>query len=93
MAKNQSTSEPPSLIIGQCYFVRTVTDYWVGRLAAIGPHSLTLTDASWVAVTGRLSAFMRDGKAQGMEIEPVGAICVQWLTWSPWPHDLFTEVI
>lgn len=82
------------LIVGQTYFVETCTKDWVGRLVSIdGPYTLTLEEASWVADSGRLHIFMRDGKADGMEIEPVGIKCVQWVAWSPWPFPLFKEAI
>lgn len=80
--------------IGDKAFVRTVTDFWVGVVTAIpGPYTVTLEQASWVADTGRLSVFMREGRAPNMEIEPVGDVTCQWLSWMPWPHKLFTEAV
>lgn len=78
--------------VGEKYFVRTVTDYWVGRLVSVdGPYTLTLTDAAWVANTGRLSEFVGRGWAEGAEVEPVGRVTCQWLAVLPWSHDLFPE--
>lgn len=79
--------------IGKCYLVQTVTHYWLGRVVEMGPHSVTLEEASWVVDTGRMHEFMQKGKAQGMEIEPVGVVCCQWLAWLPWPHPLLTDVV
>jgi hypothetical protein len=85
---------PPRLIVGQCYYVRTLTDHWVGRLAEIGPHTVTLTEASWVADSGRLSVFIATGRADGMEIEPVGIVGgLNYLSWIPWKFKLFMEAI
>ncbi len=82
------------LTIGETYFVQTCTKDWVGRLVSIdGPYTVTLEEASWVAESGRLHVFVRDGRADSMEIEPVGVVCCQWVNWIPWPHDLFTEVV
>lgn len=88
----QTTKIPGVPEVGKCYFIRTVTDYWVGRLAAIqGPFAFTLKESSWIPDTGRLSEFMKEGKAEGMAVEPVGEVTCQWLSYLPWPHPLFTK--
>lgn len=83
--------------IGKCYFVRTTTDYWIGRLVSVdGPYVITLVDFSWVATTGRLADFLRNGKADGMEIEPAPAgmtNTVQWLSVIGWPHSLLRDQV
>ena len=77
IVKEEVLINPGELIIGQCYFVRGPADHWVGKLAAIqGPFSLTLVEAAWVASSGRLHQFIRDGRADNMEIEPVGEITI-----------------
>jgi hypothetical protein len=82
------------LIVGQKYFVQTCTKDWVGVLHSIdGPYTLTLTQASWVADSGRLHQFVQEGKSTQMEIEPVGVVCCQWVNWIPWDHPLFTEAV
>lgn len=81
--------------VGKNYRVTDVTGMmYVGRLVEVlGPYCWRLEDAAWVAVTGRLSVFVADGRADGMEVEPVGEICVHWASWSPWRHDTFAEAI
>lgn len=83
------------LTVGQTYYVRTARNDYVGRVLSVGHHTVTLGEASWVAESGRLHAFLRDGRADGMEVEPIltpgGVIGVQWLDWSPFPHPLFRE--
>ncbi len=79
--------------IGKCYFVRTLSDHWVGRVIAVQPFSVTLEDAAWIADCGRLHVFMRDGKTNNMEIEPVGEVTCQWVAYLPWPHKLFSEAV
>lgn len=82
------------LEIGKCYFVRTDTDHWVGRLVEIdGPYTVTLAGAAWIANSGRLHEFIRDGRADNMEVEPVGDIMVHWRALLPWPHELFKDAI
>lgn len=83
----------PRLVIGQNYFVRDGVDYWIGRLKGVGPHCVYLEDAAWIASTGRLHIFMREGSAPNMEVEIHGDVCVQWRTWSVWKHPLFKESV
>jgi len=83
------------LIIGENYFVRTSAgiDY-VGRLEEIdGPHTITLSECSWVANTGRFHEFIAKGRAANMEIEPIGDFMVHYSGIAPWPHKLFTEAV
>lgn len=77
------------LEIGKNYFVRSVTDHWVGRLKEVLPHAVVLEDAAWIANSGRLSTFVANGRAPNMEIEAVNTVIVQWLAIMPWPHELF----
>ena len=55
-------------IIGQNYFIRTVTHAHTGRLVAVHEHELTLEDAAWIADTGRFADAMASGSFG--EIEP-----------------------
>lgn len=83
-----------TLEVGNTYFFETNTKDWVGVLHSIdGPYSVTLKEASWVSESGRLHAFIRDGKADGMEIEPVGTKMIVYSGWVPWPHPLFREAV
>ncbi|MCA1685801.1 MAG: hypothetical protein LC745_07395 [Planctomycetia bacterium] len=79
---------------GQTYHVRTATDHYVGELSSVdSPHTVTLRRASWVANTGRLSEFVARGRADGMEVEPVGTVMLHWSAIIPWPHELFAKAI
>jgi len=53
---------------GQKYFIRTATNYVVGKLVEQDDKFLKLEDASWVADTGRFGAAMATGKFN--EVEP-----------------------
>lgn len=57
-----------SLVVGEKYFIRTVTYFHVGRLVAITDLDIVLADALWVADTGRFHDAMKSGKLD--EIEP-----------------------
>ena len=56
--------------VGKAYLIRTVTNYWTGRLLRIGPHELTLGEAAWIADTGRYSQAFSGPDALS-EVEPV----------------------
>lgn len=83
------------MVVGDCYRVTDVTGMmYVGRLVEVhGPYCWTLADAAWVASTGRLHEFVRDGRAANMEVEPVGEITVHWASWGPWKHKPFREAV
>ena len=79
---------------GKCYYVRTVTDHWVGKVEeCLGPFCVKLTEAAWIANSGRLHTFCATGKAEQMEVEPVGTIVVQWLAAIEWPHATFKKAV
>lgn len=55
--------------IGQPYLIRGVTNYWTGRLAAVHDGFLELSDAAWIADTGRYNEAVTKGLLS--EVEPV----------------------
>lgn len=82
-------------IIGQCYFIRTVTMHLTGRLVDVTEQELVLEDAAWIADSGRFSQAMKTGVLD--EVEPFpggklivgrGAIVDAWA----WPHTPPREV-
>ena len=54
--------------VGENYFIRTVTNYILGKLTAVTPQELLLTEASWIADTGRFHDALK--KATASEVEP-----------------------
>lgn len=68
--KTKKTTKVHGFKTGKCYLIRTVTNYWTGRLIRIGPQELTLEDASWIADTGRFSQAL-NGPDNLNEVEPV----------------------
>ena len=60
--------------IGKKYFLRTVTNYYVGKLIWVGPQELLLEDVSWIADTGRFSDALKKGELN--EVEPYPEIPV-----------------
>mgnify|MGYP003394411313 FL=1 len=47
--------------IGANYFIRTVTNYYTGRLVQVTPHELVLEEVAWIADAGRWSIMLREG--------------------------------
>jgi hypothetical protein len=60
--------------IGKAYVIRTVTMINVGILTAVTDNELVLTDAAWIADTGRYSEFLAGSSAN--EIEPYANDCI-----------------
>jgi hypothetical protein len=59
------------LEVGSCVIVRIPSGFtYVGRLVALYATHIALVEAAWVADSGRFSAFLATGRADGMEIEP-----------------------
>lgn len=80
--------------VGQNYIIRTVTMYYTGRLDAVYPGELVLSDAAWIADTGRWSAALATGKFS--EVEPYPNECIvsraAIVDVAPWPHPLPRDV-
>lgn len=65
----QASSHPYE--IGKPYFIRSVNQYNTGILKAVTEHELVLTEACWIADTGRFSEqFAKEGDAMFDEVEP-----------------------
>ena len=58
--------------VGKNYLVRSVNFTNVGKLVAVYENELVLSDASWVADTGRFNEALKDGieSLDSSEIEP-----------------------
>jgi len=56
--------------IGKKVFLRTVTYHILGKVEKIVGNFFILSDASWVASSGRFMQFIKDGEVD--EVEPVG---------------------
>lgn len=54
--------------IGEVYLIRTVTMIDTGRVVRVTPQEIVLTDAAWIADTGRFSDALK--KAEFSEVEP-----------------------
>jgi hypothetical protein len=77
-------------LTGRNVFVRTVTNYYTGRLVSDDHGYLHLEEAAWIADTGRFATALATGKLN--EVEPFPADC--WVAAGSvvdiceWSHDL-----
>ena len=58
-------------IAGDC-FIRTVTFAYTGRVVAVSDDWIQITDAAWIADTGRWSDAIATGSLQEVEPYPDG---------------------
>ncbi len=77
-------------LTGHNVFIRTVTNFYTGRLASADGAWLHLEDAAWIADTGRFADALADGTLA--EVEPYPGAC--WVAAGAvvdvceWYHDL-----
>jgi len=84
-----------TLVPGVCVLIKTVTDYYVGRILSVNSAEILLTEAAWVPDTGRLSECLLRGSSVFVEIEMIPA----WVVINraavtaiiAWMHPLPTE--
>jgi hypothetical protein len=81
-----------SNLVGRKLFIRTVTYHLVGKVTAVAGNLIELSDASWVADSGRFSVAIKTGTLS--EVEPVGQAWVNANAVTdifPWVHALPKE--
>jgi len=79
-------------LVGKKFFIRTVTYHLVGKAEKIVGNIMQLSDASWVADSGRFMDAIKKGTLS--EVEPVGTafVNINAITdFFPWIHSLPTE--
>lgn len=57
-----------SFEVGEAYLIRTVTMYYTGRVKSITDYDIVLSDAAWIADTGRFHDALTSGELS--EVEP-----------------------
>ena len=58
--------------VGKKYFIRTVTNYYVGLCESVSSQSVRLVDASWIPDTGRFSDCLYSSTFNEVEPYPNG---------------------
>lgn len=69
-SSQQNESHP--FEIGKVYFIRTVTYHLTGRLKSVYKHELVLTEAAWIADSGRFADALKNEKFEEVEPFPSG---------------------
>ena len=94
---HEDTTDATPFQTGKAYLIRTVTNYWTGRVVAINlcsPGWLVLEDAAWICETGRYAqatsaeALQEVEPRDGQVIVGLSAIvdAAEWL--SPLPREV-----
>lgn len=75
-------------LIGRNVFIRTVTLYYVGELTDVDSDWLCLSEASWVADTGRFSTALETGELNEVERFPNDVLVSRGaiIDLTEWPH-------
>ena len=56
--------------IGKAYLIRTVTHIDIGIVKAVGDKEIVLSEAAWIADTGRYHDALKGGPSKLNEVEP-----------------------
>ena len=83
-----------SFKIGGSYLIRTVTMMYTGRVLTVDDFSVLLTDAAWIADSGRYNNALVTGELNEVEPYPNGVnVSLQSIVdFAPWAHSLPREV-
>jgi len=92
---SSKTSDECAFEVGESYFIRTVSYFFVGTVDNIKGGFLIMKDVSCVFDTGRYSDSVKDGKLEELsssEIEPLPngtGVAIESITdFSPWAYKL-----
>jgi hypothetical protein len=87
---NQPVETESMYKLGATLFVRTVTYHYTGRVSYLSDKELVLSDAAWVASSGRFAEALSTGNLS--EVEPYPGACSinrdVIVDCSPWNHKL-----
>lgn len=74
-------------------FIKTVTMFYVGRLASENENFIFLEEAAWIADTGRFYNFLKDGKVNEVEpfVDPIAVNKNAIVEITLWNHDLLKK--
>lgn len=80
--------------VGSNYFIRTVTHHFTGRLEAVYPKELVLSNCAWIADDGRFHTALATGVLSEVEPMPPGNVIIgrgSIIDASIWNHKLPRE--
>ena len=70
------TTAAPVVLLGEPVIIRTVTNYYTGRLTDMDHQWITLDEAAWIADTGRWHQALGTGVLSEVEPYPDGPVFV-----------------
>jgi hypothetical protein len=82
-----------SIEVGKSYLIRTVTLHYTGRVERVTESDIALSDAAWIADTGRYSDSVKTGSLGEVEPYPDGVVVCRGgvIDLVEWKHDLPKE--
>ncbi len=92
---NKAGGDKHPYTIGSKVLIRTVTFYFTGKITAVYPSEIVLTDAAWIADTGKFEKALSTGSLENVEPIPqdpciVGRNAI--IDCNVWKHELPREV-
>ena len=91
-ALNEKTETAPHPIfqVGKAVFIRSVTNYYTGRVIQVTDTEIILTDAAWIADTGRFHNALKTGEFNEVEpyLKPVSISRGAIVDATEWTHEL-----
>lgn len=79
-------------VIGKNIFIRTVTQFYIGRVESVTDSEILLRPCVWIANTGNFRKMLFDGSVAEAhpypEDIPVGIMRQAVIDSCPWVHDL-----
>jgi len=73
LGETKTSNEIHSYEIGKAYYIRTVTMHIIGKLEKVHEKELVLSEASWIAESGRFYNALKFGVDKLGEVEPFPA--------------------
>ena len=62
--------------VGKTYLIRTVTNHIAGKILFVGRLELVVSDAAWIADTGRFADAVKSGVFSEVEPYPEGSMTI-----------------
>ena len=79
-------------IIGRAYLIRTVTYHLLGKIDKVSGNFLVLSDACWVADSGRFSKAIKEGELNEVEFVGDAIVSIPSIVDAfPWIHKVPKE--
>jgi hypothetical protein len=74
--KSAKSSVTSPVSVGSTVLVRCVTHYYTGRIVSVTKEEILLSDAAWIADTGKFSEALANGVLREVEPYPDGIISI-----------------